>query len=68
MKRILYTFAALLLLNTSCAPVAKENKPGVIKVWIDEEGNKHREFKGDDGSYSHLVNGKLVELLSVVRK
>jgi hypothetical protein len=65
-KKILILFAAGLLI-TSCAPVQKDVKPGTLEIWTDDQGDIHREFKGDDGSYSHLVNGVLVEL-KVVRK
>lgn len=48
-----------LLLLFSCIS-ENSGKEGRVKIWIDEDGT-HRTFEGVDGSYSHCIDGKLIQ-------
>lgn len=62
MKKLFFTFVLATLVASCTHGVGKVRKPGVTTMWVDDNGDRHRKFVGDDGSYSHHVNGKLIEM------
>lgn len=58
MKRLLLVLAVLSLF--SCEPPSYEETQGLVHIWFDDDGKRHRTYTSDR-VYSHTIDGVLVK-------
>lgn len=64
MKNLFFILITILFFSCERLPESDQRHDGIVKVWFDEDGRRHRTFKSDH-VYSHTVDRKLIEHIKI---
>lgn len=64
MKKLFFILITILFFSCEGPPESDQYYDGVVKIWFDEDGRRHRTFKSDR-VYSHIIDGKLIEYINI---